>query len=97
MPHVITAVYENGVLRPITPLRLKEHQKVKVQIVPDSPMETVDHVLQLLSSAGRVTPPRKQSAQSQTSDGERLKLARFLGKSADKSLSDFILEERDAR
>lgn len=32
MTHQVEAVYENGVLRPLEPLSLKEHQKVSVTI-----------------------------------------------------------------
>ncbi len=31
----IDAVYENGVLRPTQPLRLSEHERVRVMVVPD--------------------------------------------------------------
>lgn len=32
MQKEITAVYENGILRPLTPLNLKEHEKVNLKI-----------------------------------------------------------------
>jgi predicted DNA-binding antitoxin AbrB/MazE fold protein len=34
MPITVEAVYENGVLKPIGPLPLKEHEKVLVTIEP---------------------------------------------------------------
>ncbi|MBA3923367.1 MAG: antitoxin family protein [Nostocaceae cyanobacterium] len=37
MPEIITAVYENGVLRPLTPLLLQEHQTVQIQVILTSP------------------------------------------------------------
>ncbi|MBN1876725.1 MAG: antitoxin family protein [Anaerolineae bacterium] len=33
MPEIITAVYERGALYPATPLNLREHQRVRVQIL----------------------------------------------------------------
>jgi predicted DNA-binding antitoxin AbrB/MazE fold protein len=34
MPLTVEAVYENGVLRPIQPLPLQEHEKVSITIQP---------------------------------------------------------------
>ena len=34
MPFTVEAIYENGVLRPVQPLPLKEHEKVSVTIQP---------------------------------------------------------------
>lgn len=34
MPLTVEAVYENGVLKPVEPLPLKEHEKVRVTVEP---------------------------------------------------------------
>jgi predicted DNA-binding antitoxin AbrB/MazE fold protein len=36
MPILVEAIYEGGVLRPVEPLPLKEHEKVRITIHPDS-------------------------------------------------------------
>ena len=36
MPLQVDAVYENGVLRPLQPLDLKEHERVRVSVVKAS-------------------------------------------------------------
>ena len=36
------AVYENGVLRPTQPLRLSEHERVRVMVVPDGDEDLLD-------------------------------------------------------
>ncbi len=36
MPLQVDAVYENGVLRPLQPLDLKEHEHVRVSVVQDA-------------------------------------------------------------
>jgi predicted DNA-binding antitoxin AbrB/MazE fold protein len=39
MPLTVEAVYENGVLRPVEPLPLKEHETVRITVVRgDSPL-----------------------------------------------------------
>jgi predicted DNA-binding antitoxin AbrB/MazE fold protein len=35
MGKTIEAIYENGVFKPERKLRMKEHQKVRIQILPD--------------------------------------------------------------
>lgn len=34
MPRDIEAIYESGVLRPLSPLKLREHEKVKIILEP---------------------------------------------------------------
>jgi predicted DNA-binding antitoxin AbrB/MazE fold protein len=34
MPLIVEAVYENGVLKPVEPLPLKEHEKVQLTVHP---------------------------------------------------------------
>ncbi len=94
MSQVITAVYEHGVLHPLTPLGLHEHQRVHVQIVPEEPQETVEHVLEWLTRIGRVSSPRHAGDTAPCSDTERAQLAQALGKTASTPLSTTIIEER---
>ena len=39
MAEIITAVYEKGMLRPLHPLDLREHQTVRLQIMPEEPIQ----------------------------------------------------------
>lgn len=45
-----TAIYENGVLRPLTPLTLPEHARVQLQIEPvtDEPAQPTEPTLHRL-------------------------------------------------
>jgi len=45
-----TAIYEDGVLKPLAPLALPEHTRVQVHIEPatEQPAELAGHVLQRL-------------------------------------------------
>jgi len=95
MSQVITAVYEHGVLHPLTPLHLQEHQRVNVQIIPEQPQETVEQILQWLSSIGRLTPPCQQTQEAPASETDRVQLSHILGKATRKPLSELIIEERD--
>ena len=44
MPLQVDAVYENGVLRPLQPLDLKEHERVVVSIVKAAPAPGRSHL-----------------------------------------------------
>jgi len=34
MPKIIEAIYQNGVLKPLKKLDLREHEKVKIKLIP---------------------------------------------------------------
>ena len=94
MSHVITAIYEHGVLNPLTPLGLHEHQRVHVQIIPEEHQDTIEHVLEWLTRIGRVSPPQHPGSTAPCTDTERAQLAHALGKVTSKPLSEGILDER---
>jgi predicted DNA-binding antitoxin AbrB/MazE fold protein len=94
MPHVITAIYEQGVLQPLTPLNLQEHQRVQVRIIPERPQKSLEDLLHWLSAIGRLTPPRQHAGDIPSSETDREQLAAMLGNAATKPLSEIILEDR---
>jgi predicted DNA-binding antitoxin AbrB/MazE fold protein len=94
MPHRIAAVYEQGMLRPLMPLDLREHQQVQVQILAEEAGETAEQVLERLICAGRVSPPRRPEEAAPLSWAERADLARLLGEGLAVPLSQVILDER---
>jgi predicted DNA-binding antitoxin AbrB/MazE fold protein len=93
MTEIVTAVYEDGVLRPLRPLNLRERQTVRVQVLAEEPPE-VEQVIQTLVKAGLVTPPPGHSEVDPISEEERYELAETLGKAPGKPLSEVIIEER---
>jgi predicted DNA-binding antitoxin AbrB/MazE fold protein len=60
MPEIITAIYENGVLRPLSPLPLQEHQTVRIQVLPEDAEAELERITQSLVAAGLVTPPPRR-------------------------------------
>ena len=92
---IITAVYENNVLRPLHPLKLKEHEKVRIQILPDEPaIEREQEILKSLVKAGHLTPPPGNTKIDPLSKKERRELADRMGRALGKPLSEIIIEER---
>lgn len=61
MSEIITAIYENGVLHPLTPLPLQEHSCVRLQILTEDPATDAEQVVQSLVAAGLVTPPPRRN------------------------------------
>ncbi len=57
MPQNIMAIYEHGLLRPLEPLILSESQKVRIQVQPENPVETIEQGFQFLINTGQLTPP----------------------------------------
>ena len=97
MSDIITAIYENGTLRPTQPLNLREQQKVRIQVLPDEPTDAeneLEQIIQTLIHEGKVTPPSGQSDVEPLSDQERNTLAEEMGYTPGKPLSQIILEER---
>jgi predicted DNA-binding antitoxin AbrB/MazE fold protein len=87
MPRQVEAVFENGLLRPLEPLTLEEHQQVTV-IIEDAPIDSVeswiDHEYQTALEASVEPEP--------TLEAVRKALAPISG-----SLSSAVRAERDAR
>lgn len=100
MNNPITAIYENGVLRPLTPLELPEHTQVQVYVQPvPAPTEAQEHrrqVREALAAAGlSLPPPHAHPAAQPLSAEQRAALARRF--SAERPLSDLIVEDREGR
>ncbi len=96
MTQMISAVYEKGVLRPLAPLRLVEHQRVQLQIWTDETVDTADAAIQKLIAGGALTPPSGQSDAMPPSDEERREIAVALGGGKAKPASEMIIEDRGA-
>jgi predicted DNA-binding antitoxin AbrB/MazE fold protein len=97
MAEIVTAVYENGVLRPLRPLNLRERQTVRLQIVQEEPAEDENEseaAIRILVEAGLLTPPPRRSDVDPVSEQDRRELADRLGRAPGKPLSEIIIEDR---
>ena len=101
----VEAIYENGMLRPVRPLNLRERQTVYIQIIPSESVELsgteaeqeMESIIQNLIQAGLLTPPPGCSDVESMSDQERIQLAEELGRAPGKPLSEIIIEDRGER
>ena len=61
MTEIVAAVYENGILRPLRPLELRERQMVRLQLLPDELGEEDEGeaAIRILVSAGLMRPPQR--------------------------------------
>jgi predicted DNA-binding antitoxin AbrB/MazE fold protein len=94
MTETVTAVYENGLLRPLSPLNLDEHQTVRLQITTEPLLDPIDEILQPLIETGLLTPPRGYSDIDPLPETERRELADTIGRAPGKPLSEIIIEDR---
>jgi predicted DNA-binding antitoxin AbrB/MazE fold protein len=98
MPSSITAIYENGVLRPLQTLELQEHSQVKIQIVEiaSPPLEDeVQRVEEVLIAAGLIQPHQPLPDLPRISAERREELARLYAVGG--PLSELIIAEREGR
>ena len=96
MSQIVTAVYENGVLRPLHPLPLSEHQTVRLQLLPEVTHNTIEEIIQLMVTAGLMRPQSIPNSvpPDPVSATERRELAQAVGQAPGKPLSEIIMEER---
>ncbi len=97
MGEIITAVYEHGILRPLTPMTLPEHTRLQLQIVSKlSPAkEERQQVHQALLDAGLIRPSPAVEQVEPVSEPELIDAARSLAAAG--PISDLIIMERDDR
>ncbi|MBA3784728.1 MAG: antitoxin family protein [Acidobacteria bacterium] len=89
MNQTTTAIYENGLLRPISPLDLPEHSEVEItiHIGEDSLHSKVRKALQLENQSNKT--------EDVISNERRAELATIF--SAEKPLSEYINEDRETQ
>ena len=89
MKQTTTAIYENGLLRPVTPLDLPEHSEVEITIHvgDDSLRPKVRKALRLANHSNKT--------EDAISNERRAELTKIF--SAEKPLSEYIDEDRESR
>ncbi len=101
MSHKITAIYENGLLCPLTPLDLPEHSAVEIDVqqVVTAPTAKDPHATrarQALVAAGVSLPKIERQPNAFTLSAERREeLARLF--SSTQPLGELINEDREGR
>lgn len=100
MTKTVTAVYEQGVLRPLTPLDLPEYSQVEIDVRTLHSAPDVDarreQVRAALESAG-ILAPVPPAAVTPLREAERAALAEHLAVPGATPLSQIISEDREER
>ncbi len=95
MPETITAVYENGVFRPLSSVSFQDGETVQIQLWPDDPKKQAELAIQFLVDRGLVTPlPNTPQNVEAVTDEDVYELAKRLGAKPGKPLSEMIIEDR---
>ena len=94
MPEIITAIYENGVLRSLSPLPLQEHQTVRIQVLAEDSVAELEQITQSLATAGLITPPSHRSDVEPVSEAAWRELIEKLKAIPGKPLSEILIEDR---
>jgi predicted DNA-binding antitoxin AbrB/MazE fold protein len=101
MPETITAIYENGVFRPLSPLSLNDGETVQITIVAEVSQPQNSIVLQREKSMikmiteGQLVPlPTKQFKLDAAAEQKRRELFEKLKGRVGKPLSEIVIEDR---
>ncbi|MEG4091082.1 antitoxin family protein [Microcoleus sp. Pol12B4] len=98
MPETITAIYENGVFRPLNPLSLNDGETVQITIVAEvSPEELKDDrekAITLMDVRKLMGLPTKQFKLDATAEQKRRELFEKLKGRVGKPLSEIVIEDR---
>ena len=94
MAEIISAIYEEGRLRPLSPLDLNEHQTVRIQILPETTDSEIENAIQEMITSGILTPPPGHSDIAPLSEQERFEVADLWAQAEGKPLSEIIIDDR---
>ncbi len=99
MSQTITAVYANGVLRPVMPLELENYTQVELEVRTINTAQAANYeerkqIIEALAKAGLLanTPALSFDLESIVSEAEEEELAQLFA--GEKPLSEIIIEER---
>lgn len=91
---IVTAIYEKGVLRPLKPLSLADKEVVTIEILPQNEERLL--ILDLIAAQVLTAPPGQTDSYFLSSE-ERMALADRVAKTAGRSVSEMIIQERQER
>ncbi|NJK67005.1 MAG: antitoxin family protein [Microcoleus sp. SU_5_3] len=98
MPETIAAVYENGMLRPLTPLSLNDGETVQIQIIAETQSEEIKGDRELATKLrewrGLIRLPRKKFQLDAATEKKRRELFEKLKGRVGKPLSEIVIEDR---
>jgi len=98
MPETITAIYENGVLRPLSPLSLNDGETVQITIVAEVSQEELkgdrEKAIKLMDVRKLMGLPTKQFKLDAAAEQKRRELFEKLKGRVGKPLSEIVIEDR---
>jgi len=99
MNQIVTAIYADGVLRPLTPLALEDQTPVELEVRPVNTTEPAQHderrrIIEAMARAGLLAnnPALSLATEEIVSEEEEEELAQLFA--GEKPLSEIIIEER---
>jgi len=93
MPQVINAIYKQGFFHPLEPIFMKEKQTVRILIFTENTYNETNNE-QYFNNIEWLTLPSDKPSVKPVSIQERRRIAKILGKSASKPVSEMIIEDR---
>ncbi len=98
MPETITAIYENGVFRPLSPLSLNDGETVQITIVAEVSQEELkgdrEKAIKLMDVRKLMGLPTKEFKLDAAAEQKRRELFEKLKGRVGKPLSEIVIEDR---
>ncbi len=98
MPETITAIYENGVFRPLSPLSLNDGETVQITIVAEVSQEELkgdrEKTIKLMDVRKLMGLPTKEFKLDAAAEQKRRELFEKLKGRVGKPLSEIVIEDR---
>ena len=98
MPETITAIYENGVFRPLSPLSLNDGETVQITIVAEVSQEELkgdrEKAIKLMDVRKLMGLPTKQFKLNAAAEQKRRELFEKLKGRVGKPISEIVIEDR---
>jgi len=88
------AIYDNGILRPLKPLKFQKGDIIRIQIIPESTDSEIMQTLQFLEDKNIIKPPPKKGINKLIPIEKRQRISKVLGAASNNRLSEYVIEDR---
>jgi len=88
------AIYDDGILRPLKPLKFQKGHIIRIQIIPESTDSEIMQTLQFLEDKNIIKPPPKKGINMRIPNERRERISKILGAASNNRLSEHVIEDR---
>jgi predicted DNA-binding antitoxin AbrB/MazE fold protein len=87
-------IYDDGILRPLKPLKFQKGHIIRIQIIPESTDSEIMQTLKFLEDKNLIKPPPKKVINKHIPIERRQRMSKILGAASNNRLSEHVIEDR---